>query len=157
MGIIWVFRLLALIIIYILKPKYQDKTLSSTYIWKLSLKYRKPKTPFDWLKSSLIFILQVLIITTLAFLMLEPHYQLQSVSGEKIAIIDASASMQKEGNKGSYFDLAKAEIVKLAEKTTPKDRFTVIYANNDPVYAVKIDSIDYFKQNLTILKQPMKH
>lgn len=152
-GLFGFLGLLALIIIYILKPKYQDKTLSSTYIWKLSLKYRKPKTPFDWLKSSLIFILQILIITTLAFLMLEPHYQLQSVSGEKIAIIDASASMQKEGKKGSYFDLAKAEIVKLAEKTTPKDRFTVIYASNDPVYAVRrSDSIDYIKQNLTNLK-----
>jgi len=152
-GLFGFLGLLALIIIYILKPKYQDKTLSSTYIWKLSLKYRRLKTPFDWLKSSLLFILQVLIITTLAILMMKPNYLLNTVSGEKIVIIDASASMFKEDSRGSYFENAKSEIIKLAEKTTPKDRFTVIVANNNPVYAVRrADSIDYIKQNLTNLK-----
>lgn len=152
-GWLGLFGIVGLIIIYILKPKYEDKSLSSTYVWKLSLKYRKPKTPFDWLKSSLLFILQILVITTLTFLMLEPNYKLKTASGEKIVIIDASASMLKDDGKGSFFDTAKNEIIKLAERTIPKDRFTIIMADNEPNYAVRrTNSIDYIKQNLTNLK-----
>ena len=35
--------LLILLLIYILKPNYQKKFISSTLIWKLSLKYKKKK------------------------------------------------------------------------------------------------------------------
>lgn len=44
-GLLGLIGLLVLLIIYILKPNYQQKFVSSTYIWKLSLKYRKKKFP----------------------------------------------------------------------------------------------------------------
>ncbi len=40
-GLFGFLGIVALIIIYILKPKYQDKTVSSTFVWKLSLKYNR--------------------------------------------------------------------------------------------------------------------
>lgn len=152
-GLLGLLGLVALLIIYILKPKYQEKTLSSTYIWKLSLKYRKPKTPFDWIRSSLILILQILILTTLTLLMTDPNYKLNTLSGEKIVLLDASASMYKESARGSYFDLAKQHATKLAERTAPKDRFSIIYASDEPYFVVRrSSSLDYIKQNITNLK-----
>ena len=39
LGLIGLISLIALIIIYIIKPNYQNKIISSTFVWKLSLKY----------------------------------------------------------------------------------------------------------------------
>ena len=45
LGLLSLISLIILLIIYILKPNYQQQFISSTYIWKLSLKYRKRKLP----------------------------------------------------------------------------------------------------------------
>ena len=34
-----------LILIYLIKPKFQEKLVTSTFIWKLSKKYQKKKLP----------------------------------------------------------------------------------------------------------------
>ena len=67
LGLLGLIAIAALILIYILKPKYQDKKVSSTYVWKLSLRYQKRKVPLQWLKSSLLLIVQIIIIIVLAF------------------------------------------------------------------------------------------
>ena len=45
LGFLGLIGLIILLIIYIIKPNYQNKYISSTFVWKLSLKYRKKKMP----------------------------------------------------------------------------------------------------------------
>ena len=52
-GFLGLIGLLILIIIYIIKPNYQNKVISSTFVWRLSLKYKKKKIPISKLRSSL--------------------------------------------------------------------------------------------------------
>ena len=66
LGFIGFIGLVILIIIYIIKPNYQNKIISSTFVWKLSLKYKKNKFPLSKLRNILIFICQVLIISIIA-------------------------------------------------------------------------------------------
>ena len=47
LGLIALASILALIIIYIIKPNYQQKIVSSTYVGKLSLKYKKHRIPIN--------------------------------------------------------------------------------------------------------------
>lgn len=153
LGLLGLLGLVALIIIYILKPKYEEKMVSSTHIWKLSLKYRRPKSPFDWLKSSLLFIIQVLIITTIALLLTEPMLKSLTVNAEKIIVLDGSASMQVKEKGVSRFDLAKNEILKLANETIPQDRFTLIYLGETLDYVVRrSNNLDYIRQHVNALK-----
>ena len=42
-GLIGLLGVVALIVIYLIRPNYQQKTVSSTYVWKLSLKKKKKK------------------------------------------------------------------------------------------------------------------
>lgn len=150
LGLWGLLGIIALIIIYILKPKYQDKSLSSTFIWKLSLKYKRQRTPFEWLKSSLILILQLSIITIISILLANPHVVLGTKSGEKIVILDASASMLATQNGQSRFDRAVIEIGALADLTTPEHRFTVILAGEEASYVVRrSNSAEFIKQNLS--------
>jgi hypothetical protein len=57
LGLLGLISIIALILIYILKPNYQQKIISSTYVWRLSLKYRKKRIPVSRLTNILIFIL----------------------------------------------------------------------------------------------------
>ena len=57
LGLLGLLGIIALIIIYIIKPNYQNKFISSTFIWKLSLKYKKKRIPLNKLRNILLFIL----------------------------------------------------------------------------------------------------
>ena len=95
-GLLGLIGLIILIIIYIIKPNYQSKFISSTYIWKLSLKYRKKKIPISKLRNIILFICQVLILTAAAFVLTRPFIDdgAELRDGEVVLIVDASASMQ---------------------------------------------------------------
>lgn len=102
-GLLGLIGLIVLIIIYIIKPNYQSKFISSTYIWKLSLKYRKKRIPISKLRNIILFICQVLILTAAAFILAQPIIDdgAELKDGEVVLIVDASASMQTTTNNES--------------------------------------------------------
>jgi Ca-activated chloride channel homolog len=152
LGLLGLIGLLLLILIYILKPKFQERAISSTFIWKLSLKYKKQKNPFQWLKSSLLVVIQFLLLSLITFALLTPLINLKTQTGEKIIILDASANMLAESNGRSRFERAIQEIGALADSTTPEHRFTVIVAGREASFlARRLDSSKFIKQLLSEL------
>lgn len=150
LGLLALLFILGLILIYILKPKYQDKKVASTYVWKLSLKYAKRKVPLQWLRSSLLLIIQILIFAVLAFMLARPYIVTSSTRSEKIVILDGSASMMAQKNDISLFDRAIKEIQLLSDSTTEHDPVTVILASDEASYVVRrTDSDGYVRQKLT--------
>ncbi len=154
LGLLGLLAIVALILIYILKPKYQDKKVSSTYVWKLSLRYQKRKVPLQWLKSSLLLIVQIIIIIVIAFMMAQPLVVLATKTGEKIVVLEASASMLAEDGGKTRFNRAVSEIGALAEKTTAEDdKFTVILADDQPDFIIRrSNSASFIKQKLSEAK-----
>ena len=150
-GLLGLLGILALIIIYILKPKFQDRSVSSSFIWKLSLKYKKKKMPFEWLKSSLLLILQILILLTMTAILTQPRYALGSQSGEKIVILDTSASMLAEINGLTRLERAINEIEALALRTvTNQDKFSIILAGENASLIVnRSESIQFIRNKLS--------
>ena len=151
LGLLGLLAIAALILIYILKPKYQDKKVSSTFVWKLSLRYQKRKVPLQWLKSSLLLVIQIIIIIVIAFMMAQPLVVLATKTGEKIVVLEASASMLAEDGGKSRFARAVSEIGSLAEKTTAEDdKFTVILADDEPDFIIRrSNSASFIKQKLS--------
>ena len=98
LGLLGLLGLLVLLLIYLLKPNYQQKMVSSTYVWKRSLRYRKRKLPISKLRNILIIICQVLILTACAFILAQPFIkkEVPPEITEKAAVIDASAENGKE-------------------------------------------------------------
>ena len=150
-GLLGLLGILALIIIYILKPKFQDRSVSSSFIWKLSLKYKKKKMPFEWLKSSLLLILQILILLTMTAILTQPRYTLGSQSGEKIVILDTSASMLAEINGVTRLERAINEIEALALRTVSnQDKFSIILAGENASLIVnRSESIQFIRNKLS--------
>ncbi|MCD8205769.1 MAG: VWA domain-containing protein [Clostridia bacterium] len=115
-GLLWLIlslalALIVLLIIYLIRPNYQQKYVSSTFVWVLSLRYRKRKVPINMIRNILIIICQVLILAACAFIIARPALSLMedySVS-EVVLIMDTSASMRTENDDGTRIERAVAE------------------------------------------------
>ena len=116
-----------LILIYIIKPKFQEKLVTSTFIWKLSQKYKKKSLPLQ-ISNVLLFLVQLLIIGAISLILSRPVIATQEGAVEKIVILDASGSMLVEEKDGSRFELAKKQILELADEMEDYGKMTVILA-----------------------------
>ena len=117
LGLIGLLGLVIWLIIYLLKPNYQNKYISSTYIWKLSLKYKKKNIPISKLRHILLLICQVLIITAAAFILANPVLvrPVEKSGPDKIIVLDGSASMRSDFEGTTRFQRAVEEVRSLAE------------------------------------------
>ena len=84
----------------------------------------------------------------------QPLVVLSTKTGEKIVVLEASASMLAEDGGKSRFNRAVNEIGSLAEKTTAEDdKFTVILAGEEPDFVVRrSNSASNIKQKLSEAK-----
>ncbi len=116
-----------LILIYLIKPKFQEKLVTSTFIWKLSRKYKKKTLPWQ-ITNLLLFFIQLLTIGVISLILARPVIVTEDGAAEKIVILDASASMMVEGSNGARFDVAKQQICDLADDMESYGKLTVIVA-----------------------------
>lgn len=56
------------ILLYILKPPVKEKAVSSTFLWKLSEKFMKKKSPFRRFRRIFLLILQIVTVLTLSLI-----------------------------------------------------------------------------------------
>ena len=140
LGLLGLLSIAILIIIYIIRPNYQQKLISSTFIWKLSLKYRKKRVPISKLRNILIILCQILILAASALILTEPVKNLkrEEYATEVIAIIDASASMRTVAEKTTRFERAVNGVASLVEETFAKNgTVSIILAENTAEYLVQ--------------------
>ena len=137
LGLLGLIGIPILIIIYIIKPKYHEKKISSTFIWRLSLKYRKRKIPLQWLQRSLLFFVQVLIIGLTALLLARPLMKVSAEDGEKVVILDVSASMNSTDGSTTRLDKAIEALTDLADKASEENKLTIILADSTPEYLTR--------------------
>lgn len=138
LGLLGLLSIVVLIIIYIIKPNYQQKYISSTFIWKLSLKYRKKKLPISKLRNILIIICQILILTSCALILAQPNQILkeQTDQQEVIVVLDSSASMRAmDEMEETRFERAVNSVLQFSNEIWNKNGIvSVILANDKPVY-----------------------
>lgn len=135
LGLLGLLGIVALIIIYIIRPNYLTQHVPSTYVWKLSLKYRKRKLPTSRIRNILIFICQVLILTAVALILAKPALVQHNMTdkADVIAIVDSSASMYTESNDETRFQRAVSDVIDLTNDTFREGGLvSVILADDDP-------------------------
>lgn len=145
LGLLGLLGILVLILIYILKPNYQQKMVSSTFIWKLSLKYKKKRLPTSKIRDIILIVCQVMVLAGCAAALASPVQVLreQPKDGEVIAIIDSSASMRTFSGNSTRFEKAVSDVSELAEKTLyNKGTISLILADQSPDFLVKKATYD---------------
>lgn len=140
LGFLAFLGVIALIIIYIIKPNFQNKIISSTFIWKMSLKYKKKRIPISKLRNILLFICQVLILSAAAFIVTQPLINTSNSDGntDEIIIIDASASMHSTLNEKTRLERAVDAALSNANKALDSGKsVTVIMAAEKASFLVQ--------------------
>lgn len=127
LGLLGLIGVPIIIIIYIIKSRYVQKPVASTFIWKRSLKYVKRKIPLSVILS-LLLILQILTVVAASLAISRPTVK-PLKSNETIYILDASASMQNTMDGQSRFEIAKEYILNEAENIGNNSRVSVIFAD----------------------------
>jgi len=140
LGLLGLLGVVALIIIYIIRPNFQQRFISSTYVWKLSLKYRKKRIPTSKLRNWLLILCQILILTICAAILTKPVQVIQAIVDETevIAIIDSSASMRTSLDGETRFKRAVTKAEKLADDVLDQSGIvSVILAGQEADFLVQ--------------------
>lgn len=139
LGLLGLISLLVLLLIYILKPNYQQKMISSTFVWKLSLKYKKKRIPISKLRNILLIICQCLILTGLSLVLSNPVIPGEKLDAtEEVLIIDASGSMLVETDGTTRFERAVAQVEsRILEVFDEGGVVSVIVADTEPYFVAQ--------------------
>lgn len=131
LGLLGLIGVPILIIIYIIKNKYTEQTIPSTYIWKLSEKFLKRKKPISKIKGLISLIIQCLIVVVVSLLISNPSLIIKGGAKEYCFILDGSASMNKIENGKMRFNKAKEEVIDVISSSQSGSAYTVIYVGLD--------------------------
>ena len=94
LGLLGLIGIPVLIIIYIIKNKHTEQTISSTYLWRLSERFLKRKNPISKIKGLISLILQCLTVLLISLAIAHPVLVLKGQAYEYCFILDGSGSMQ---------------------------------------------------------------
>lgn len=127
LGLIGLIGVPILIIIYIIKNKYTEQTIASTFMWKLSEKFLPKRKPISALSGIICLILQILSVILISLLIAHPIIKIPNAAKEYCFIIDASGSMNMEVNDTTRFEVGKDNIEQVINSSTDGSKYTLVY------------------------------
>ncbi len=127
LGLLGLLGIPVLIIIYILKNKYTEQTVASTYLWTLSNKFLKRKNPISKLTGIISLILQILAVACLSLAIAHPSLIIPNKANEYCFILDASGSMNMQSDGQTRFERGKQTIAEMIESSVNGSVYTLVY------------------------------
>lgn len=121
------------ILMYILKQKFEEREISSTFLWEQVLKDIEVNTPWQKLKKNLLLFLQILAISLLALALSEPFLRLKGKSFENaIIVVDNTGSMNAVYENSNVLEEAKKRAEKEIKSLSPGSKITIITSAKQP-------------------------
>lgn len=130
LGLLGLIGIPILIAVYLIKNRYTEQTIASTYLWRLSERFLKRRNPLSRITGIISLILQLLLVATVSLAVAHPIIVLPGAAYEYCFIIDGSASMNMEEDGVTRFDLAKEEILEIARDAKGGSTFTVVFVGD---------------------------
>ncbi len=131
LGLIGLIGVPLLILIYILRSKYNEQTVPSTYLWTLSEKFFKRRNPLSGLTGIISLILQILTVIFASLALARPIFVIPESASEYCFVLDGSGSMNTEDNGTTCFDKGKDKIEEMIEDARLGSTYTLVYAGTD--------------------------
>lgn len=149
LGLLGLVGIPVLILIYIIKSKYTEQTIPSTYLWELSERFLKRKKPVSRLTGIISLILQILIVVAISLTIAHPTFIVPNSAKEYCFLLDGSGSMNTELSGSTRFDRAKAEIKSIIGSSQSGSNYALVYIG-DTTYTV-FDGINNKKNAYMLL------
>ena len=125
-GLLGLIGIPILIIVYLIKNRYTEQTIASTFLWRLSERFLKRRNPLSKITGIISLVLQLLLVAALSLAVAHPIIVLPGAAHEYCFILDGSASMNMEVDGKARFDLAKEEILKVVDDAKEGSTYTVV-------------------------------
>ena len=139
LGLLGLIGIPILILVYIIKSKYTEQTVASTYLWTLSERFLKRKRRPSPLAGIISLVLQILAVTLISLAVAHPIITIPDSAKEYCFILDGSGSMRMEASiptedeeaaPVTRFEAAKTAIRQQVEDAMDGSIFTLIYAGD---------------------------
>ena len=122
-----------IIMMYILKQKFEEREISSVYLWQQVLKDIEVNTPWQKLKKNLLLLLQLLAAFLLVFALADPFVNLRgSDYANLIVVIDNTGSMNASYDQTTRLEKAKDLAEALVKNSATGTQITLISASSHP-------------------------
>ena len=149
LGLIGLIGVPLLILIYILRSKYNEQTVASTYLWTLSEKFFKRRNPLSGLTGIISLILQILTVIILSLVLARPIFVVPDSASEYCFILDDSGSMNTENGNKTDFEKGKDYIKNAIDDARLGSTYTLIsLAGDTPVIYERISDKKLAKEML---------
>ncbi len=128
LGLLGLLGIPVLILIYIIKSKYTEQTIASTYLWELSERFLKRKKRVSRLTGIISLILQLLAVTIISLAIAHPIITVPDSANAYCFILDASGSMHMDSSKAGQtrFEAGKEEIADRIQGSMDGSSYTLI-------------------------------
>ncbi|MGD0094217.1 MAG: VWA domain-containing protein [Planctomycetota bacterium] len=135
-GLLGLAALLPVIALYFLKLKREQRVVPSTLLWKKVIDDLQVNSPFQRLKYSLLLLMQLLLISLMAFALARPYLSAAGYAGAKtILMVDTSASMSTcdagPRKDEPRLDVALREATSKVDDMRPGDEMMVLAFDRD--------------------------
>lgn len=131
LGLLGLIGVPLLILIYILRSKYNEQTVASTYLWTLSEKFFKRRNPLSGLTGIISLILQILTVIILSLAISRPVFVVPESASEYCFVLDASGSMNTKSGLKTCFEKGKDYIEDTINRARLGSSFTLVYLSGD--------------------------
>ena len=126
LGLLGLIGVPLLILIYILRSKYNEQTVPSTYLWTLSERFFKRRNPLSGLTGIISLILQILTVIFVSLALARPIFIVPESASEYCFVLDATGSMNTKSGLKTDFDRAKDYIEDAIDDARLGSSFTLI-------------------------------
>ena len=126
LGLLGLIGVPIIVLIYILKNKYVEQVVPSTYLWTLSERFFKRRNPLSGLTGIISLILQLLTVIIVSFAIARPIFIIPDSAGEYCFVLDGSGSMAMESGGKSRFERGQKEIERIIEDAKAGSTFTLV-------------------------------
>jgi hypothetical protein len=130
-ALFWLAAAAPVILMYFLKLKRRKVPVSSTWLWSRSIQDIRVNAPFQKLRSSLLLVLQILLILLAVFALSDPIGRTTPPDERRwVFLIDRSASMQMKDVKPSRLEKAKETAKAILKSCGPRDEVMIVAFSN---------------------------
>ncbi|MDE6001648.1 MAG: BatA domain-containing protein [Clostridia bacterium] len=140
-----------LILIYIIKNKYTEQTVASTYLWTLSQKFLKHRNPISEIAGIISLILQIIAVILVAVVISRPVFAVRGAADDYCFIFDGSGSMNISRDGESRFDMGKRKITDIINQSVEGCTYSLIFVGDTT--SVIYEELTDKQQAITLLNE----
>ncbi len=130
LGLLGLLGIPVLILIYIIKSKYTEQTIASTYLWELSEKFLKKRKPVSKLTGIVTLILQILAVAAVSLLIAHPVFTMPASANDIYFILDGSASMNMQQEGSTRFERAQQRINEIIDGSLSGSSYSLVFVRD---------------------------